>query len=58
MFKRCLFVLIAVMFATSAFAAKDNNSIQVKGSDTMVNLAQAWAEKYMEKDPGNFVAVT
>jgi phosphate transport system substrate-binding protein len=46
------------MFATSAFAAKDNNSIQVKGSDTMVNLAQAWAEKYMEKDPGNFVAVT
>ena len=58
MFKRWLFVLIAVMFATSAFAAKDKNSIQVKGSDTMVNLAQAWAEKYMQENPGDFVAVT
>jgi len=58
MFKKWLFVLIAVAFTTSAFAAKDKNSIQVKGSDTMVNLAQAWAEKYMEKDPANFVAVT
>lgn len=58
MFKRWLFVLIAVAFATSAFAAKYKNSIQIKGSDTMVNLAQAWAEKYMEKNPSDFVAVT
>ena len=58
MFKKWLFVLIAVMLATSAFAAKDKNSIQVKGSDTMVNLAQAWAEKYMQENPGNLVAVT
>jgi phosphate transport system substrate-binding protein len=58
MIKRWLFVLMAVTFATSAFAAKDKNSIQVKGSDTMVNLAQAWAEKYMQENPGDFVAVT
>jgi len=58
MLKKWVFVLIAVMFATSAFAAKDKNSIQVKGSDTMVNLGQAWAEKYMEKNTGDFVAVT
>jgi phosphate transport system substrate-binding protein len=58
MFKKWLFVLMAVMLATPALAAKDKNSIQVKGSDTMVNLGQAWAEKYMEKDPSNFVAVT
>ncbi len=58
MFKRLLFVLIVVTFATSAFAAKAKNLIQVKGSDTMVNLGQAWAEKYMEKNPTNFVAVT
>ena len=37
---------------------KDENSIQVKGSDTMVNLGQAWAEKYMEKNPDEFVAIT
>jgi len=58
MFKRCLLVLIALTFTTSAFAAKDKNSIQVKGSDTMVNLGQSWAEKYMEKNTGEFVAVT
>ena len=58
MIKKLLPVLIGVMFATSAFAAKNDNSIQVKGSDTMVNLGQAWAEKYMEKNPGDFVAVT
>ena len=58
MFRKWLFVLIAVMFTTSAFAAKDKNSIQVKGSDTMVNLGQAWAEKYMDKNPTDFVAVT
>ena len=58
MFKRWLFVLIAAAFATSAFAAKDKNVIQVKGSDTMVNLGQAWAEKYMERNPSDFVAVT
>ena len=58
MFKKWLVFLIAVTFTASAFAAKDRNSIQIKGSDTMVNLGQAWAEKYMEKNAGNFVAVT
>ena len=58
MLKKWLFVLITISFTTSAFAAKDKNSIQVKGSDTMVNLGQAWAEKYMEKNPTDFVAVT
>ena len=58
MFKKNLLVLAMLAFAASAFAARDKNSIQVKGSDTMVNLGQAWAEKYMEKDPSNFVAVT
>jgi len=50
--------MIALTFAASAFAAKDKNSIQIKGSDTMVNLCQAWAEKYMEENAGDFAAVT
>ena len=58
MFKKLIVVLIITAFTTSAFAAKDKNAIQVKGSDTMVNLGQSWAEKYMEKNPGDFVAVT
>ncbi len=58
MLKKILCALLFVMIAGSAFAARQKNSIQIKGSDTMVNLAQAWAEKYMEENPGDFVAVT
>lgn len=58
MFKKCLLVLVLIMLYGSAFAASGKNSLQIKGSDTMVNLAQAWAEKYMEENPGDFVAVT
>ncbi|PIQ90349.1 MAG: hypothetical protein COV71_04945 [Candidatus Omnitrophica bacterium CG11_big_fil_rev_8_21_14_0_20_41_12] len=59
MFKKCLFITAVLMFTVSgAMAAGNKNSIQIKGSDTMVNLGQAWAEKYMEENNGNFVAVT
>ncbi|MFA4889379.1 MAG: phosphate ABC transporter substrate-binding protein [Candidatus Omnitrophota bacterium] len=58
MLRKWLLVLLVAMFTASAFAAKDKNSIQVKGSDTMVNLGQAWAEEFMAKNTGDFVAVT
>jgi phosphate transport system substrate-binding protein len=58
MFKKGLTLLLAVLFFQNAYAASGKNSIQVKGSDTMVNLGQAWAEKYMESNPTEFVAVT
>ena len=34
------------------------NSLQIKGSDTMVNLGQAWAEAFMKIEPKISVAVT
>lgn len=58
MYKKLILVLFVCMFTNIAFAGKNSNSIQIKGSDTMVNLGQAWAEKYMEKNSGDFVAVT
>jgi phosphate transport system substrate-binding protein len=58
MLKKGLVILSVLLFAASAYGAKNGNSIQIKGSDTMVNLGQAWAEKYMEKNPQDFVAVT
>lgn len=58
MLKKPLIALVIFLFVVSAFAGKDESSIQVKGSDTMVNLGQAWAEKYMEENPEDFVAVT
>lgn len=50
---------LALIFAAQSpvWAAKDG-SVQIKGSDTMVNLVQAWAETYMEKNPEAFIAVT
>ncbi len=35
-----------------------SNTLQIKGSDTMVNLGQAWAEAYMKQNPGVSIAVT
>jgi phosphate transport system substrate-binding protein len=58
MFKREFLIISAVLFFNFAFAASSSNSIQIKGSDTMVNLGQAWAEKFMQENPGEFVAVT
>ena len=49
---------VMCMFAGSVYASSRDNSLQVKGSDTMVNLGQAWAEKYMEQNPAEFIAVT
>ncbi len=51
-------LMMAAMLSAGSAWAKDKNMIQVKGSDTMVNLAQAWAEDYMPKHPGAFIAVT
>ena len=58
MLKKIFMFLVLVMLVNPLFAASRKNSLQVKGSDTMVNLGQAWAEKYMEKNPAEFVAVT
>ncbi len=58
MLKKILFVLSIMIFLASGVSMAAKNSIQIKGSDTMVNLGQAWAEKYMEDNSTEFVAVT
>ena len=55
-FKPALSLLILLLAAPFSYAAQ--NSVQIKGSDTMVNLGQAWAEAFMKKNPNAFVAVT
>lgn len=56
--KLSVLVILALSLANPVMAISSKNSIQIKGSDTMVNLVQAWAEKFMEKKPEVFVAVT
>ena len=59
MLKKVFLILtILLLCFNPAFATAQKNSLQIKGSDTMVNLGQAWAEKYMEKNSTEFMAVT
>ncbi|ABC83770.1 phosphate ABC transporter substrate-binding protein [Anaeromyxobacter dehalogenans] len=53
--KRMLLALAAVVAVVPALASA---AVTVKGSDTMVILAQRWAEDYMNKNPGKKVQVT
>ncbi|MBI4598547.1 MAG: phosphate ABC transporter substrate-binding protein [Candidatus Omnitrophica bacterium] len=56
---RCLTaVSIALGVGAAAAAEELTGSLQIKGSDTMVNLAQAWAEEFMAIHPQVTVAVT
>jgi len=46
---------LALLVPTMALGGR---SITIKGSDTMVILAQRWAEKYMEANAGSVIQVT
>ena len=51
--------LLVLGMAAPAMAQEElSGTIQIKGSDTMVNLGQAWAEAYSKAHPGVSVAVT
>lgn len=50
--------LLPLAAAATFMGAAGNNTITVKGSDTMVIMAQRWAEAYMAKHPGTVVQVT
>lgn len=56
---RQLSYLILVTAVTAyASVAEARTVIQNKGSDTLVNVAQAWAEEYRKVDPDVAVAVS
>jgi phosphate transport system substrate-binding protein len=57
--KRIGLLLAVIMVAAGLLGcARSKGAIQIKGSDTMVNLGQAWAEEFMKKYPDIPVAVT
>ena len=56
-----LSVLIATFTLFTACKKKEEiqkSIVSVKGSDTMVNLSQKWAETYMQKNPNASIQVT
>jgi len=56
--KLILLALALVVSACSRSERGDRVVIQNKGSDTLVNVAQAWAEAYRDVNPNVAVAVT
>lgn len=48
----------ALLFALACGGAGDRTVIQNRGSDTLVNVAQAWAEEYGNVNPNVAVAVS
>ena len=57
-FKVWLLVVVACALVLVGTDAKSQNMIQVKGSDSEVNLVQKLAEVFMQKNPGANIAVT
>ena len=58
---RVLFIAAGIFLILSACQKPDNldkTTITIKGSDTMVNLAQRWAEEYMAKNDDITIQVT
>ncbi len=54
--KNSIIVIAAALLLMSSVS--DQQKITVKGSDTMVILAQKWAETYMKKNPSVMIQVT
>lgn len=54
--KKIVLGLLAALMVTAPLSGEEK--ITVKGSDTMVILAQRWAEKYMAAKPGISIQVT
>jgi phosphate transport system substrate-binding protein len=52
------FLLSMLLWNCGGRSSDQEMSIQIKGSDTMVNLGQAWAEEFMKLHPEISVAVT
>ena len=55
---KILKVLPIVLFTVSCGGGSGRAVIQNKGSDTLVNVAQAWAENYRTVNPSVAVAVS
>ncbi len=50
-----VFIIINILISSDVYAQK---MIQIKGSDTLINLVQRMSEVYMEKYPKTYIAVT
>lgn len=57
-YSRIIPLFLFLSFLVSTLSTADDNILHIKGSDTMVNLGQSWAEEYMNRHPQVSIAVT
>lgn len=55
---RTMLAILSIFCVGSLQAYAKEGMIQIKGSDTIVNLSQAWAEEFMKENPQTSLAVT
>lgn len=53
-----MLAILSIFCVGSLQAYAKEGMIQIKGSDTIVNLSQAWAEEFMKENPQTSLAVT
>ncbi len=56
--KSVIIGLLCLSLISCGKSKQREESIQIKGSDTMVNLVQAWIERFMTYNPDSFVTMT
>lgn len=57
--KKILFITVLLLISILFIGCKSGKkAIQIKGSDTMVNLGQAWTEEFMKENPNISIAIT
>lgn len=56
--RTALLLLLSVLMLPGCARRQEAGTVEVKGSDTMVNLAQAWAEAYAKEHPSANIIVT
>jgi phosphate transport system substrate-binding protein len=54
----CCLIATVLLFACTHNNSKNIESIQIKGSDTIVNLIQVWAENFVQYHPNSNISVT
>ncbi|MBD3426812.1 MAG: phosphate ABC transporter substrate-binding protein PstS family protein [Candidatus Omnitrophica bacterium] len=56
--RKIIALAVMAVFLCTSGGARAGDMVQIKGSDTLINLVQKLSEVYMEKNPGKYIAVT
>src|SRR3989338_1261928 len=55
--KKLMGILVLGLTLVVGPNARSSGMLQIKGSDTLINLVQKLAEEYMAENPGSYIAV-